>query len=171
MEELSAPGRRILRFAPVDSADQVIGKSLFATVLARPAIGRRAEVALQMAFVRAISEGLVFPSRGARALIVDGYAGFLASVSSAPEYEVFDIAAFSNDSPVSVNVVSDSEFALYLESAPAQGASFPVRTTMSARCANGQCAEIVAAEYNVEVAIRPRPRPNSAPRQLRRRPV
>ena len=42
---------------------------------------------------------------------------------------------------------------LYLESAPAQGASFPVRTTMSARCANGQCADIVAAEYNVEVAI------------------
>ena len=153
VEELSAPGRRILRFAPVDSADQVIGTSLFATVLARTAVGRRAEVALQMEFARAISERLVFPSRGARALIVDGYAGFLASVSSAPEYEVFDVAAFSNDSPVSVNVVSDSEFALYLESAPAQGASFPVRTTMSARCANGQCAEIVAAEYNVEVAI------------------
>ena len=153
VEELSAPGRRILRFAPVDSADQVIGTSLFATVLARPAIGRRAEVELQMEFVRAISERLVFPSRGARALVVDGYAGFLATVSSAPEYEVFDIAAFSADSPVSVNVVSDSEFALYLESAPAQGASFPVRTTMSARCANGQCAEIVAAEYNVEVVI------------------
>ena len=126
---------------------------VYATVLARPAIGRRAEVELQMEFVRAISERLVFPSRSARALIVDGYAGFLATVSSAPEYEVFDVAAFSNDSPVSVNVVSDSEFVLYLESAPAQGASFPVRTTMSARCANGQCADIVAAEYNVEVAI------------------
>ena len=153
VEELSAPGRRILRFAPADSADQVIGTSLFATVLARPAVGRGAEVELQMAFVRAISEGLVFPSRSARALIVDGYSGLLATVSSAPEYEVFDVAAFSNDSPVSVNVVSDSEFALYLESAPSQGASFPVRTTMSARCANGECAEIVAAEYNVEVVI------------------
>ena len=154
VEELSAPGRRILRFAPVDSADQVIGTSLFATVLVRPAVGRRAEVELQMEFVRAISEGLVFPSRSARALVVDGYAGLLATVSSAPEYELFDIAAFSNDSPVSINVAaSNSEFVLYLESAPSQGASFPVRTTMSARCASGECAEIVAAEYNVEVVI------------------
>ena len=153
VEELAAPGRRVLRFAPVAAADQVIGNVLYATVSARPAVGRSPDVELQMNFARAISEGLVFPSRSARALIVDGYSGLLATVSSAPEYEVFDVAAFSNDSPVSVNIVSDSEFVLYLESAPSQGASFPVRTTMSARCASGECAEIVAAEYNVEVVI------------------
>ena len=44
VEELAAPGRRVLRFAPVAAADQVIGNVLYATVLGaarrRPEPGR-----------------------------------------------------------------------------------------------------------------------------------